>query len=87
MSGRESSFGAILFGGRHEAGRRAGTENTPVSSRWARQPSLPAADLAAEMTRLAALRDRLEQGILDRVPDVSVNGAARCGPEYDESVL
>jgi cysteine desulfurase len=31
--------------------------------------------MPAEMTRVAGLRNRLEQGILDRVPDVLVNGA------------
>jgi cysteine desulfurase len=30
--------------------------------------------MPGEMTRIAALRNRLEQEILDRVPDVTVNG-------------
>jgi cysteine desulfurase len=64
----------ILTGGRHERNRRAGTENVAaivglgVAARIARR------HLDEEATRLAALRDRLESGILRRVSGTIVNG-------------
>jgi cysteine desulfurase len=64
----------ILFGGRHENGWRAGTENVPAAVALG-----AAADLASlrvtDAARIAGLRDRLEQGIAARVPDVRINGA------------
>jgi cysteine desulfurase len=67
-------IGAVLFGGRHEAGRRAGTENTPGIVAMGAAAEIAGRNMADEMTRIAALRNRLEQEILDRVPDVTVNG-------------
>jgi cysteine desulfurase len=61
----------ILFGGHHERDRRAGTENVPGAVALARAMSL-----GNDWSGLAALRDRLERGILDRVPAAHVNGAA-----------
>jgi cysteine desulfurase len=66
---------SLLFGGRHEAGRRAGTESTPAIIAMGKAAALSAANLEESVARIAALRDRLEQGILERIPDVSVNGA------------
>jgi cysteine desulfurase len=60
----------ISFGGHHERDRRAGTENVPGASALGR-----AAGLAADWTGIAALRDRLEGGILDRVAGATVNGS------------
>jgi cysteine desulfurase len=60
----------ILFGGHHERDRRAGTENVPVlSAMGVAAATLPDSDVAP-------LRDRLEQRILDRVPETRVNCAA-----------
>ena len=64
-----------MTGGKHERNRRGGTENVPgiagmgVAARLAREK------LAADAVRIAALRDRLERGVLDRVPGTMVNGA------------
>ena len=66
---------SLLFGGRHEAGRRAGTENTPGITAMGQAAHLARTQLTSDMERIASLRDRLEQGILDRVPDVTVNGS------------
>ena len=65
----------ILTGGRHERNRRAGTENVPaivglgIAAEQARQ------EMAAHAPAIGALRDRLEDGILTRVPGTVVNGA------------
>jgi cysteine desulfurase len=64
----------ILTGGKHERNRRAGTENVPAIVGLGVAARLAAAKLEAEATRVAALRDRLEQGILARVPGTAVNG-------------
>jgi cysteine desulfurase len=65
----------MFFGGNHERQRRAGTENLPgIVGLGA------AAEIALEgfqhnaVEEMAALRDRLEQGLLARIPDSGVNG-------------
>ena len=65
----------ILTGGKHERNRRAGTENVPAIAGMGAAASQAAAKLEGEGPRLAALRDRLEAGILGRVPGTAVNGA------------
>ncbi len=64
-----------MTGGKHERGRRAGTENVPGIVGLGVAATLAARKMAAEAARLAPLRDRLEAGILARVPDTQVNGA------------
>ncbi len=64
----------ILFGGRHEGDRRPGTENIPGISALGFAAERAGAGLEQEAPRLRALRDRLEQGILSRVPRAFVNG-------------
>jgi cysteine desulfurase len=65
----------ILYGGRHERSRRAGTENVPGIVGLGK-----AAKLAKESfhrgddRKLAAMRDRLQQGILAHVDAAVVNG-------------
>jgi cysteine desulfurase len=66
----------LLYGGRHEQQRRAGTENVPGAVAMGAAASWLAEHGASEGIRLADLRDRLEQRILDRVPAVAVNGGA-----------
>ena len=67
----------ILTGGKHERNRRAGTENVPAIAGFGTAARLAAGKLTAESVRLAALRDRLEAGILRSVPGTAVNGAVR----------
>ena len=62
----------LLFGGRHERERRAGTENVPGAAALG-----AAAALNQNWLDLAPLRDRLESGILHRVPSAHVNGDPR----------
>lgn len=67
----------ILTGGKHERNRRAGTENVPAIVGMGVAACLAAAKMAAESARVAALRDRLEDGILRGVPGTAVNGDPR----------
>ena len=64
----------ILTGGKHERNRRAGTENTPAIAGMGVAARLAMGKLNSETARLAALRDRLEAGILARVAGTAVNG-------------
>ncbi len=64
-----------MTGGKHERNRRAGTENVPAIVGMGVAARLASAKLAGEATRLAALRDRLENGILAAVPGTAINGA------------
>ncbi|MBI1895724.1 MAG: cysteine desulfurase [Acidobacteria bacterium] len=66
----------LLHGGRHEQDRRAGTENVPGSMALAAAAGWMEAHLDAEGERLSELRDHLEASVLNRVPDVAVNGGA-----------
>src|SRR6185295_6393462 len=61
-------------GGKHERNRRAGTENVPAIAGLGVAARLAAEKRGAEATRIAALRDRLEQQILSTVPGTAVNG-------------
>ena len=65
----------LFHGGRHERSRRAGTENVPGIVGLGK-----AAELAVQGferrddQKLAALRDRLQQGILSQIDEAGVNG-------------
>lgn len=66
----------LFYGGNHERQRRAGTENLPAIVALGCACELALADFTnGHLAHIAALRDRLEQGILDRISDCGVNGA------------
>jgi cysteine desulfurase len=67
----------LIFGGPQERQRRAGTENLPGIVGLGQAAEMAQAFVAGGgPARLAALRDRLEQGILSRVDESGVYGAA-----------
>jgi cysteine desulfurase len=65
----------LFYGGRHERSRRAGTENVPgiVGLGKAAQLAKEALDRGDDK-KAAAMRDRLQQGILAQVEEAGVNG-------------
>ncbi len=65
----------LLTGGRQERSRRAGTENVAGIAGMGVAARAATKKLTEEGRRLAALRDRLEAGILRAVPGTAVNGA------------
>ena len=72
---RGTRFLPYLMGGHQEKQRRAGTENVPYIVGLAKACELAGKRLAdGTMDKVAALRDQLEQGILNTIPDVKVNG-------------
>ena len=65
----------LITGGAQEHGLRAGTENVPGIAGFARALSLAEAERPEAAPRVAALRDRLEAGIVAAIPDCRINGA------------
>ncbi|PEQ11758.1 cysteine desulfurase NifS [Novosphingobium sp. PC22D] len=59
----------MVRGGHQERGRRAGTENIPGIVGLGKAAELALAHLEDERTRVAAMRDRLEQGLLEAIPN------------------
>jgi cysteine desulfurase len=64
----------LLFGGEHERGRRAGTENVPAIVGLGRACEVAQEEMKAAVPRLTALRDKLEAGLLAAVPHVVRHG-------------
>ena len=71
---RGTRLTAQTTGGKQERNRRAGTENVPAIVGLGTAARLTFEKASAETKRVAALRDRLERGILAGVPDTMVNG-------------
>jgi cysteine desulfurase len=65
----------LLFGGRHERSRRAGTENVPgiVALGKAAQLAIQGFERGDDK-KMSASRDRLQQGILAQAEEAGVNG-------------
>jgi cysteine desulfurase len=64
----------ILHGGGHERGLRPGTLNVPGIVGLAAAIEIAGAGMVEEAKRLKRLRDRMQAAILDRLPDVELNG-------------
>ncbi|MBU1001779.1 MAG: cysteine desulfurase NifS [Proteobacteria bacterium] len=71
---RGTPFRTFMLGGHQEHGRRAGTENTAGIVALGKAVELATAHIEDENTRVRALRDRLEQGLLAAIPDTRLNG-------------
>jgi cysteine desulfurase len=67
-------FVPLLMGGHQEQGRRGGTENVPYIVGLGKAAELALDNLEAEQKRVKALRDRLENELLEKALDASVNG-------------
>ena len=67
-------FRPFLRGGHQERGRRAGTENVPYIVGLGMAAQLAIDHMQEERVNVARLRDKLESGLLERIPDCMVNG-------------
>ncbi len=65
-----------VLGGGQQRGRRSGTENVPGAVGLGKACELAVSGLAESDPRVTALRDRLERGLLEALPGVTVHGAA-----------
>lgn len=71
---RQTSFLPFQVGGGQERGKRAGTENVASIIGLGKAAELAQASLHEEQTRVRAMRDRFEKGVLEKVAGSRVNG-------------
>lgn len=71
---RGTMFIPFLTGGHQEKGRRGGTENVASIVGLGRACSLAREKMEEENTRVRALRDKLEEGLLASIPKSMLNG-------------
>jgi cysteine desulfurase len=86
----------LFAGGGQERGLRPGTLPTALCVGFGQACGLAQAELAVAAARVRALRDRLYDGLCQRLPDIRLNGAAEprllnnlnlCLPEIDAEDL
>ena len=65
----------LLYGGHSERDRRPGTEDVTSIAGLGKAAELALSRMKEEGQRLSRLRDRLETGLLERIPHASVNGS------------
>lgn len=65
----------LIIGGHQERGKRAGTENVASIVGLGSASKLALESLNDELTRVKAMRDRLERGLLEKVYNARVNGS------------
>jgi cysteine desulfurase len=64
----------LMHGGTQDRGRRPGTENVAAAVGLARAAELTLAECEAHCARIRKLRNRLEAGILAKIPDAVIHG-------------
>ena len=64
----------LIHGGGQERGLRSSTENVPGVVGLGRAAEIAGAEMAAEAERVTRLRDRLADGLLQRIPQIRLNG-------------
>jgi cysteine desulfurase len=65
----------LLYGGHHQRGARPGTENVAGIVGLGAAAEIAKKSLVEDATRVSALRDRLEENLLQNVPDARSNAA------------
>jgi cysteine desulfurase len=65
---------SLFHGGTQERGKRPGTENVAAAVGLAKAAELTCEEREGETQRLLGLRQRLERGIHERVPDAVIHG-------------
>ncbi|MCL2294388.1 MAG: aminotransferase class V-fold PLP-dependent enzyme [Spirochaetes bacterium] len=71
---KDSPYCPFIHGGHQEAGRRAGTLNNLGIIAMGKAAELALSEMETESKRIKALRDKLRDGIVKTIPDISVNG-------------
>ena len=67
----------LIVGGHQERSKRAGTENVPYIVAMAAAAKLAKENLGDELTRVKALRDKLERGILSNIKNAVLNSKGK----------
>jgi cysteine desulfurase len=65
----------LLYGGHHQRGFRPGTENVAGIVGLGKAAAIARKSLAEDAQRISGLRDKLQQGLLQCVPQSRVNGS------------
>ncbi|MBU0965966.1 MAG: cysteine desulfurase NifS [Proteobacteria bacterium] len=71
---KRTPFVPFLIGGHQEHGRRGGTENVASLIGLGKACELAARHITTENTTVRALRDKLEKGLLENIPNALLNG-------------
>ncbi|CAN7285854.1 cysteine desulfurase family protein [Pseudarthrobacter oxydans] len=79
LLGRAVKLTPVQHGGGQERDLRSGTLDTASIAAFAAAAEKAAATLGTESTRIAGLRDRLIDGVVERVPEAVLRGAAGNG--------
>ncbi len=70
----KTPFKPLIIGGHQERKRRGGTENVPYIIGFGKAAEISLSCFSEENTRVRALRDRLEEGILSTISNTRLNG-------------
>jgi cysteine desulfurase len=65
---------AFMHGGGQERGLRSSTENVPGIVGLGRAAEIARAEMGAEVGRLTRMRERLVEGVIERIPQIRLNG-------------
>lgn len=64
----------LIRGGHQEKGYRAGTYNAPSIAAYGKAAELAKADIEHYTTHTKALREKLKNGLLEKIPNIKING-------------
>jgi cysteine desulfurase len=64
---------SVTFGGHHENGLRPGTENIAGIVGFAKALEISDAKIYSETKRISVLKEKLKNGIVEKIPDVVIN--------------
>ena len=65
---------SFMHGGGQERGLRASTENVPAIVGFGKAAEIAQREVDRESKRLTSLRDKLIQGLFERIPEIHLNG-------------
>jgi cysteine desulfurase len=71
---RQAPFSPLIHGGHQERNRRGGTESVPLIVGMGKAAELARKHLLGYEKKVRPLRDKLEEGILNAVPNTELNG-------------
>ncbi len=64
----------LIHGGHHERNRRAGTENVAGIVGLGKACEIAMRDMDTEVAHIRSLRDKLEKGLMEKIPHLRLNG-------------
>jgi len=64
----------LIHGGHQEDGLRAGTYNSPAIMGFGKAAEIAAGEITQYGKEISSLRDKLRKGLLEKVPNIKING-------------